>query len=757
MKLLIFIAVAFLTSSAAARQNINIEVQANNVAEIAVRTNHSYNNPFRDVDLDAVVTAPNGAVLKVPGFWDGEGNWKVRYSSSILGAHQFKIVCSDFSNTDLNGVTGTIRVTGYQGSDPLYARGALKVAIDRRHFAYSDGTPFFWLGDTWWKGLSKRITDPDFARLAEDRKNKGFTVVQIVAGPYPDEPAFDPRWANVAGLPYSPGYERVNPAYFDAADTRIRTLVNAGLMPAIVGGWGWHMKAVGVDMFIRHWRYLVARYAAFPVVWIIAGEASGPEWTKVGGALRELDPYHRLVTIHPPSADSARHVITDPSIIDFDMLQTGHDLWHAAITTVPELSSAVSTRPVMPVIDGEVTYEGHLQNREDIVRFMFWTCMLDGAAGHTYGASGIMQMNSEDERGAEYEFTPWSTAMNYPGSTQVGLGKMLLESYPWWQFEPHPEWVEPHTAPLLEPHTGWVNPDQVWQSHNQRYDLPFAGGIPGKVRFVYIPGGHPYNWNAPTVVGLEPNANYSAYYFDPSSGKKYSIGEAVTPALDGAPIFDQFSGDASLNWLDYGTNSLRGQGRLSGGRNLVTVAGQLSLSNAKASVGAQSNAEAGIMLRFHDAGNYVVAVYNPDQHAIYLHERRSGQWGEQLGRVGIPVFGPHIQLTAVIADHSATFAVTDGRATATTSSVLITDETPGRVGVWHNAIGDTQTFDNFSVQAVHLGKTSSKQEGHPVILHGYPDVLPDDPIPPISLIVSNQFQPPRLPAPQDWILVLEND
>jgi hypothetical protein len=38
--------------------------------------------------------------------------------------------------------------------------------------------------------------------LAEDRKRKGFNVVQIVAGLYPDMHPFDPRGANEAGFPW---------------------------------------------------------------------------------------------------------------------------------------------------------------------------------------------------------------------------------------------------------------------------------------------------------------------------------------------------------------------------------------------------------------------------------------------------------------------------------------------------------------------------------------------------------------------------
>ncbi len=50
----------------------------------------------------------------------------------------------------------------------------------------------------------------------------------------------------------------------------------------------------------------------------------------------------------------------------------------------------------MPVLNGEVAYEGIMgSNWEDVQRLMFWSCMLSGAAGHTYGASGSWQVNTE--------------------------------------------------------------------------------------------------------------------------------------------------------------------------------------------------------------------------------------------------------------------------------------------------------------------------------------------------------------------------
>jgi hypothetical protein len=64
--------------------------------------------------------------------------------------------------------------------------------------------------------------------LAADRKEKGLSVIQIVAGLYPDMPPFDPRGANEAGFPWETNYARIRHEYFDAADQRLGYLVEQG-------------------------------------------------------------------------------------------------------------------------------------------------------------------------------------------------------------------------------------------------------------------------------------------------------------------------------------------------------------------------------------------------------------------------------------------------------------------------------------------------------------------------------------------------
>jgi hypothetical protein len=165
-----------------------------------------------------------------------------------------------------------MEVSPYAGDNRLFKHGPLRIDNARRHFEHADGTPFFWLGDTWWMGLCSRLRWPDdFQTLTADRLQKGFTAIQIIAGLYPDMPAFDPRGANEAGFPWEANYTRINPAYFEMADVRIRYLIDSGLVPCIVACWGYFLPLMGVSKVKQHWRYLIARWGAYPVVWCLAG------------------------------------------------------------------------------------------------------------------------------------------------------------------------------------------------------------------------------------------------------------------------------------------------------------------------------------------------------------------------------------------------------------------------------------------------------------------------------------------------------
>ena len=447
------------------------ETQANVMIEVAFTAAGKYAAPGNDVTLDVTFTDPNARAFRVPAFWTGGSTWKARYASPVLGTHRFRSESSTADDAGLHGVTGEVVVKPYTGSNPLYVHGPLRVAANKRHFERGDGTPFFWLGDTWWMGLCHRLKWPDDVKpLAADRKVKGFNVIQIVAGLYPDMHPFDPRGANEAGFPWTEGYGAIRPEYFDAADARILHLVDEGFTPCVVGAWGYFIRWMGPDKVKQHWRNLIARYGALPVVWCAAGEANLPwylakgfpyddreqvaAWTDVLRYIRAADPFRRPLTIHPTGLTrlSARHCTDDPALLDFDILQTPHGQQEAVAATLATVRASYADAPRMPVINGEAAYEmlnDSLPTKW--ARRMFWVSVMNGAPGHTYGANGIWQVNRPGEPhgpsphhppgSAGYGKIPWAEAMNLPGSSQVARAKKLFERHPWHTFEPHPEWA----------------------------------------------------------------------------------------------------------------------------------------------------------------------------------------------------------------------------------------------------------------------------------------------------------------------------
>lgn len=503
---------------------------ANVMTELFFESAKSYDDPFNEVALDVVFVDPAGKEFRVPAFWAGGSSWHVRYASAMPGVHRYETHCSDRANAGLDRRQGKIEVVPYRGVNRLYRHGPLRVAADQRHLEHADGTPFLWLGDTWWMGLCSRLHFPDeFQTLTQDRIRKGFNVVQIIAGLYPDMPAFDARGANEAGFPWTTDYRTIRPEYFNAADRRILHLVDSGLTPCIVGAWGYHLPWLGIERMNKHWRYLVARYGALPVVWCVAGEVTMPYylskthdkdsefqkegWAVVAAELHRVDPFHRLVTAHP--ANSARHVFSDQSLLDFDMLQTGHSDRASIPNTIRLVRGSRAAWPIMPVVNGEVTYEGILNTCfDDVQRFMVWSCLLSGTAGHTYGANGIWQVNRREQaygkspHGGNWGTRPWDDAMRLPGSRQVGLAKGLLERYPWWRFQPHPEWAS------------WR---QTAVAHRP-FEVPYAAGIPDKVRVIYVPGPDPI-----VLHDLDPKASYRIRQFDPRTGE---MGEPSTLHAD---------------------------------------------------------------------------------------------------------------------------------------------------------------------------------------------------------------------------------
>ncbi|MBN2852723.1 MAG: DUF4038 domain-containing protein [Clostridia bacterium] len=514
-----------------------METARNRVIEWSYQSDKIYSDPFNQIKVYAMIQKSGRNAMKLPGFFAGNQTWSFRFSSVETGKFTFTTGCSDETNHDLHLRTGEITVHEYEGEHKIYKHGPLKRSQGLKYLIHEDDTPFLWLGDTWWMSLTKRLSLNDFKSLLNDRVKKNYSVAQIVMGLYPDMMPFDERGANERGFPWTEDYQTINHAYFDWADQKIQLMIEEGIMPCLVACWGFFLRYAGVEVIKKHWEYIIARYGAYPVVWCLAGEALMPfymdyefhdpvkqeeymiwakeKWTEIALHVREYDPYKRVLTVHP--TQYGRDMLNDDRLMDMEMLQTGHGGFTSLASTVDMVNKAVSRKPVMPVINSEVCYEGICGTSYcDIQRFLYYSCMLSGTCGFTYGANGIWQVNTEEipygpsPHGATWGDTPWNTAAALPGSMQIGLAKKLLEEHEWWNFENHQEWVEE-------------------KGHNNI--KPYAAGIPKKIRIIFMPFFAGLGWQF-TLRNIEPDIMYSAYFFDPVTGEK-TVPVIVRPDVNG--------------------------------------------------------------------------------------------------------------------------------------------------------------------------------------------------------------------------------
>jgi len=527
-----------------------ITVFQNNIAEWSLNSSVKYDDPFNQVKVSAYVTDPAGTTRRIPFFWGGGDLWRVRYSSALIGEHKYATVCDDESNVGLHGVTGSINILPYEGDNELFKHGSPAMSADRRYLEHRDDKrPFFWLADTWWLGLTTRLSWPDgFRELTADRVNKGFNVVQIAAGLYPEMKPFDKRGANEKGFPWDPEFKSINPGYFDAADLKISWLVENGIVPCVVGCWGYFADKYGVRNIKRHWDYLIARWGAYPVVWCAAGEAnlrfydelewpgaeeylekSRADWTEITSYIKECDPFERLLTIHPTK--NGHEQVNDEKLLDLDMLQIAHGSFISLVPAVKQVKKALD-RKSLPVINAESCYEGICGSSwADVQRYSFWSSVLLGCCGHTYGADGIWQPNSIGEpfRQSPYNASTgdmtWQEACRLPGSSQLGAGKKLLCELPWHRFEYRPDWIEANFGFDGDTLSGGA----------------FAAGVQGECRVIFLPILGEFFSGDIKVLNVEPNT-YRTYRFDTIGGKRIELGN-VEPDGNGvwhAPKVDKY-------------------------------------------------------------------------------------------------------------------------------------------------------------------------------------------------------------------------
>lgn len=414
-----------------------------------------------------------GSRYRVPGFWDGGKVWKVRFAAPKPGEWSYTVSSPDPALRDKKGTFQCDAWTAAEIAAGPWRHGFVRIARSGpragRYFEYADGTPFLWIGDTWWPMLRSEFPFARAKQVIDDRSARGFTVGQVMFA------------ANSATQLAGPDFSTPNLDAIHRAEQVIAYANSQGITLWIMPLWGGKQldRTVGPDKIRRWARYVLDRLASFNVIWNLSGEYNmynygglGLQfWKDLGALMRREDPYGHAIGVHntPPgwaggeAGDSAQWstgaVLHGEPWLDFNGSQVGHGKWRNEM--VPQIiSKDYARRPAKPVLITESWYEfveGSAPAMD--IRFAAWSAILSGAAGHTYGGghqwwADVPGPSLPPRKGEWPSPPPGVDTLDYAGAKSIGFLARFLKGIEWWMLEPHPELVLEYPQPLAAAITG---------------------------------------------------------------------------------------------------------------------------------------------------------------------------------------------------------------------------------------------------------------------------------------------------------------
>ena len=338
----------------------------------------SEGNPYLEIALDATFSQ-GGTTLRVPGFYDGDGTYRIRFMPPTEGEWMFR---TSSGTAVLDGKTGSFvagpALPGNHG--PVRVRNQF-------HFAHADETPFFSFGTTCyaWTHQPLALQAETLATLQAARFNK------IRMGVFPKDYPFNTNEPlQPVFMPAADGtidFDRPNFAAFRHFETQVAALRDLGIEADVIifhpyDRWGYSNMSAEQDF--RYLKYLASRLAAYRNVWwslaneydFLLDTKPMAQWDRYFEILEENDPYGHLKSIHngdpAMNFDHRKPFVTHVCIQNWDVKRT------------PDWREAYGK----PVVNDEPEYEGNIwpawgniSARELVHRFWI-TVMRGGYAGH---------------------------------------------------------------------------------------------------------------------------------------------------------------------------------------------------------------------------------------------------------------------------------------------------------------------------------------------------------------------------------------
>ena len=335
-------------------------------------------NPYLDVTLEATFSNANRTV-RVPGFYDGDGVYRIRFMPDELGEWSYATTSSLGA---LAAKTGALTcVAPGKG-----AHGPVRVS-KTFHFAYADGTPYVPFGTTCYAWTHQPL--PLQAETLATLEKSGFNKIRMGVFPkdYPynsNEPLY---WIFSPGPDGKPNFDDPNPEAFRHLETQLGRLRDLGIEADIImfhpyDRWGYCDMSAEQDY--RYVNYLAARLAAYRNVWwslaneydFLLDTKPMEQWVRYFQILEQKDPYGHLKSIHNGDVtmnyDHSKPWVTHVCIQNWDVKRTSE--WRETYGK--------------PIINDEPEYEGNIWQpwgnltAQELVHRFWVTVMRGGYAGH---------------------------------------------------------------------------------------------------------------------------------------------------------------------------------------------------------------------------------------------------------------------------------------------------------------------------------------------------------------------------------------
>lgn len=426
--------------------------------------------------------------------------------------------------------------------------GSLKVSGNKHFLVFEDGTPFFYLGDTGWE-LFHRLNKEETERYLENRRAKGFTVIQAVALAELDglnTPNAEGNKPLINNNPLTP-----NEKYFEHVDWVIKKAEEKGIFIGLLPAWGdkWNRKwGVGPQVFNpenarEYGKFLGQRYKSYPnIIWIMGGdrpielEIHRQTIAAMAEGLREGDGGIHLISFHPTGGSGSSQNLHNEPWLDFNMRQNGHSLSYTERYYMTNEDYKVE--PSKPVIDSEPVYEDHPVNfnadanghstAADVRRPLYWD-LFSGAFGHTYGHHSVWQMWTPSREPINRPLMPWYEAIDQPGAGQMTYGRLLIESRPFLTRIPDNSIIVPDKITSAVPGNGL-------------YRYVATRDQEGTYAMIYVPVGREFTVRMDAINGKE----IVAWWFNPRNGEATGIGKYPNT---GTQTFNTPTPGENLDWI----------------------------------------------------------------------------------------------------------------------------------------------------------------------------------------------------------------